>query len=179
MASEASVAFPVFGEVEGVYGEGFFFDVLPGVEFCPVEDGVDSHVGVVFGRFYVYVPHFGWLVLVVPSEVFVSGGESSFFGSDTVFVSSYGHQESVELLFLDQFFEGLCLEFSATVESSLFGGHSCLERVFVLGDDEVEVPFFGDFVSQLVDFWEFVACVDVDCWEWDLSVEGFFAEPEG
>ena len=54
-----------------------------------------------------------------------------------------------------------------------------MEGLFVLGYDEVEVPLFGDFVSEVVDFWEFVACVDVDCWEGDFSVEGFFAEPEG
>jgi len=54
-----------------------------------------------------------------------------------------------------------------------------LESLLVLCYDEVEVPFFGDFVSELIDFWEFVACVDVDCWEGDFSVEGFSAEPEG
>ena len=67
---------------------------------------------------------------------------------------------------------------SAAVESSSFGRRSVLEGLSILRYDEVEIPFFGDFVSELVDLWEFVACVDVDCWEGDFSVEGFSAEPE-
>ena len=43
--------------------------------------------------------------------------------------------------------------------------------------DEVEVPFFRDFVSEPVDFWEFAVCVDVDCWE-DVAIQGFSAQPK-
>ena len=85
----------------------------------------------------------------------------------------------LELVFVDDLFQGIRFELGAAFELHACGwAHAFRKLLLVSSDDEGEVPLTGEPVPELVHVGELVARVDVDNGEGDPPEECLPYEPE-
>src|SRR6185369_16537291 len=118
-APEAAITLPLLvGEIERDDRDIFTLDILPYVQFRPVQQRMNPDMRAFLKIRLELIPKFGRLILDVPFHVLIPRAEISFLRPGRLLVTANPHDHSREVMFLEHLLQSVLLERATAFHAS-------------------------------------------------------------
>jgi hypothetical protein len=130
-----------------------------------------------FGR--EMIPEFRRLVLVIPLEIDIAGGEIALLGPGRVLVAADAGDEGVEFVGDEALLQRHGLEFVGDCHRIVrLIPDAALARLLVDPDDQIDPIVVHGPGTKFEHFWKLIGRIDMHDRKRDMTAEGLFRQPE-
>src|SRR4026209_371637 len=137
-------------KVQGNDRNPLTLDVLPDIQFRPMEERVNADVGAGREISLELTPEFRRLVRRAPLHPLIARGEVPLLGSGRFLVAADANDDAGIFSLLDEVLQGVLLERGTTLDASGptgWKGEAGCQRRVVAGDNESQIPIADDCVA--------------------------------